>query len=81
MPSDIHRTIVVTGGSREIGRAICKTFAGPGVRVCFNFNSPGASGRATAEEISAAGGIPKGMRVNADYIAGQVIHVNGGMYF
>lgn len=64
MTSDTHRTIVVTGGSRGIGRAICKAFAGPGVRVYFNFNSPETAGQATAAEIASAGGIPKGLRVD-----------------
>ena len=64
MTSDIKRTIVVTGGSKGIGRAICKAFAAPGVDVYFNFNSPETTGRDTAEEISAAGGVPRGLRVD-----------------
>jgi 3-oxoacyl-[acyl-carrier protein] reductase len=64
MTSDIQRTIVVTGGSKGIGRAICRTFAAPGVGVYFNFNSLEITGRETAEAIRAAGGIPKGLRVD-----------------
>jgi NAD(P)-dependent dehydrogenase (short-subunit alcohol dehydrogenase family) len=63
-----------------MGRATCEAFAGPGVQVYFNFTSPETAGHATAEEISAAGGMPCCMRVNANYITGQVIHVSGGMY-
>ena len=34
------RTVVVTGGSRGIGRAICLSFAGPDTRIYFNYFSP-----------------------------------------
>ncbi len=65
MTSDeIKRTIVVTGGSKGIGRAICKAFAAPGVYVYFNFHSPETTGQKTEEEISAVGGIAKGIRVD-----------------
>ena len=64
MTSDIQRTIVVTGGSKGIGRAICRTFAAPRVGVYFNFNSSETTGRETADAIRAAGGIPMGLRVD-----------------
>jgi 3-oxoacyl-[acyl-carrier protein] reductase len=48
------RTIVVTGGSRGIGRSICRTLAEPGTLVCFNyFNPADPAGEAAAAEETA----------------------------
>ncbi|MEZ4578658.1 MAG: 3-oxoacyl-[acyl-carrier-protein] reductase [Desulfobacterales bacterium] len=64
MTSNIQRTIVVTGGSKGIGRAICAAFAAPGVAVYFNFHSDADAGRTTSELIREAGGVPRGMRAD-----------------
>jgi 3-oxoacyl-[acyl-carrier protein] reductase len=64
MTSDIKRTIVVTGGSKGIGQAICEAFAAPGTRIYFNYNSPATTGEQTADLIKKAGGIPRGMKAN-----------------
>jgi 3-oxoacyl-[acyl-carrier protein] reductase len=40
MTPSAARTVVVTGGSRGIGRAICTALAGPGTALYFNYFSP-----------------------------------------
>jgi len=40
MSDDQKRTVVVTGGSRGIGRSICLGFAGPETHIVFNYFSP-----------------------------------------
>lgn len=58
------KTAVVTGGSRDIGRAICVKLAGEGANVVVNYNSNEADADATLAAIEAAGG--KGVKVKAD---------------
>ena len=45
-----QRTVVITGGSRGIGRAICISFAAPDTHIYFNYFSPGDP----AAEVAAA---------------------------
>jgi 3-oxoacyl-[acyl-carrier protein] reductase len=50
------QTIVVTGGSRGIGRAICIALAGPEVSVYFNYASNLRAAAETEDSVRAAGG-------------------------
>jgi 3-oxoacyl-[acyl-carrier protein] reductase len=56
------RTVVVTGGSRGLGRAIALKFAGSEDNVFFNYSSSDNS--ASVETENMAGGYAKGFRVN-----------------
>ncbi len=56
MNAPADRVVVVTGGSRGIGRAICTALSAPGTRVYFNYSSNREAAQATAEAITAAGG-------------------------
>lgn len=49
-------TVVVTGGSRGIGRAICLSFAEAGGRVFFNYRRDAAAAAETVAACNAAGG-------------------------
>jgi 3-oxoacyl-[acyl-carrier protein] reductase len=64
MTSDSQQTIVVTGGSRGIGQAICAAFARPKTTVYYNYRRPEETGEETAARIIEAGGLPRGMQIN-----------------
>ena len=50
------RIVVVTGGSRGLGRAICQTFAGPDTHIYFNYHSAEEEAHETGKLITASGG-------------------------
>ncbi len=70
MAEETNRTILVTGGSRGIGRSICCHLAGPGVQVYFNYFNPGdpegeaAAAAETEKMIADLGGIGKSKSVD-----------------
>ena len=59
--SSEKQTIVVTGGSRGIGRAICIALAGPDATVYFNYASNRQAAAETEERVRAAGGLAVGI--------------------
>ncbi len=70
MSQDNARTIVVTGASRGIGRAVCTALAAPESRIFFNYFSPvnpeaeAEAARETEEEVARAGGSATGVCVD-----------------
>ena len=58
------KTAVVTGGSRDIGRAVCVKLGSEGANVVVNYNSNEADADATVAAVEAAGG--KAIKVKAD---------------
>ncbi|MHC4550583.1 MAG: enoyl-[acyl-carrier-protein] reductase FabL [Planctomycetota bacterium] len=55
---------LVTGGSRGIGRAICKCLAEHGARVCFNYLRNREAAAQAVKEIAAVGPEPLEVRAN-----------------
>ena len=64
MADKTPRIIVVTGGSRGIGRAICLSFAGPDTRVYFNYHSGVDAAKETQSLVDEAGGFAKSEKVD-----------------
>ena len=58
------KTALVTGGGRDIGKAICHRLAGAGAAVAINYRSSRDEAEAAAKEITDAGG--KAIAVQAD---------------
>ena len=64
MADAIERTILVTGGSRGIGRGICMAFSQPGSRIYFIYASAAEAAVETEKLVADAGGKATGMKVN-----------------
>jgi 3-oxoacyl-[acyl-carrier protein] reductase len=64
MADEVKRTILVTGGSRGIGRGICTAFARPDCRIFFNYSSAAEAAAETEKLVADAGGRATGIQVN-----------------
>ncbi|MGD9301875.1 MAG: 3-oxoacyl-[acyl-carrier-protein] reductase [Desulfobacterales bacterium] len=64
MTDSVKRTILVTGGSRGIGRGICQAFAHADNHIFFNYSSAGEAAAQTEQLVAAAGGTATGIQVN-----------------
>lgn len=69
------RLAIVTGGARDIGRAISESLAAQGAKVVVNYFNTPSDGEATAASIQAAGGeaiAVRGDMTNADDVANLI---------
>jgi 3-oxoacyl-[acyl-carrier protein] reductase len=64
MTEGIKRTILVTGGSRGIGRGICLAFAHADNHIFFNYSSAAEAAAQTEKLVAEAGGTATGVQVN-----------------
>lgn len=64
--SPSRKTVVVTGGSRGIGRAICAALAAPDVDLYFNYSAAETDARITADGVAARGGAPTALQMNVN---------------
>ena len=74
-PDFENRTVLVTGGSRGIGRACCQRLARAGARVAINFRSREDDALETAKLVEAAGA--RAMIVQADVADQKSVETDG----
>jgi len=89
------KTVLVTGGGRDIGRACALRFAEEGAQVALTYSRAAEGARAVATEIEAAGGTARAIKADltrkadVDAVVAEVteafgavhalVHVTGGL--
>jgi 3-oxoacyl-[acyl-carrier protein] reductase len=79
------KSVIVTGGSRGIGRACCLVLARAGARVCVNYRVESPSAELVVEEIESGGGEAFALsadvarRQDAEMLVDEVVHRFGGL--
>ena len=72
-PTVQRRVVLVTGGSRGIGAAVCRQAAAAGWSVCLTYRADADAASAVAAEVEAAGGAARAVRADmaaeADVVA------------
>ncbi|MBU1171682.1 MAG: 3-oxoacyl-[acyl-carrier-protein] reductase [Proteobacteria bacterium] len=64
MPDQVERTVVVTGGSRGIGKAVCLAFADPHTSIWFNYSSDVSAAVETEKILREKGARAHGVKVD-----------------
>jgi len=64
MHENKKRTVIVTGGSRGIGRAVCLAFADPNTRIYINYVASDDAAAQTCRLVSDAGGEARAFRAD-----------------
>lgn len=64
MPENEKRTVVITGGSQGIGRALCIAFAGPDTDIYFNYYPADKNAQETIALVEEKGARAVGIETN-----------------
>ena len=71
-----NKNVLVTGGTRGIGRAIVERFAAEGANVAFTYRSSSQEADALVAELAAAGHTAKAFQADAADFAAAEAAVN-----